>query len=98
MSWEVRRTRRAEADLVDIWIYIAADSPAAAERVILKLEAAEGRLAEFPEMAPLREDLLPGVRAWAVGDYLIFYRVEPDAVEILRILHGARDLDDLIGG
>jgi toxin ParE1/3/4 len=97
LSWEVRRTRRAEADLVDIWIYIAADSPAAAERVIRRLEAAEGRLAQFPEMAPLREELLPGVRAWAVGEYLIFYRVDPDAVEILRILHGARDLGDLLG-
>lgn len=49
-------------------------------------------------MAQQRDDLLPGVRAWAVGDYLIFYRIEPDAVEILRILHGARDLDELIGG
>lgn len=97
MSWELRRSHRAEADLVDIWIYIATDSPAAAERVILRIEAAENQLAEFPEMAQPRDDLLPGVRAWAVGDYLIFYRIEPDAVVILRILHGARDLGDLLG-
>ncbi len=97
MSWEVRRSHRAEADLVDIWIHIAADSPSAAERVILRIEAAENRLAEFPEMAPPRDDLRPSVRAWAVGDYLILYRIEPDAVVIVRILHGARDLGDLLG-
>lgn len=45
-------------------------------------------------MAQQQHNLLPGVRAWAVGDYVIFYRVDPDAVQILRILHGARDLGD----
>ncbi|MDO8378345.1 type II toxin-antitoxin system RelE/ParE family toxin [Phenylobacterium sp.] len=96
MSLEVRRTHRADADLTDIWIHIAADSPSAAERVILRIEAAENRLAEFPEMAQPRDALRPGLRVWPVGDYLILYRVEPDAVVIIRIIHGARNIGDVL--
>jgi toxin ParE1/3/4 len=82
--------------LTDIWVHIAQDNPASADRVIFGLIAAEDRLAEFPELGRVRDDLRPGVRSWAVGAYLVLYRLEPDGVLIVRILHGARDLRDLL--
>lgn len=53
---------------------------------------AEDRLAMFPHLGPARPDLTPDLRLWPVGDYLIFYRIEPERLVIVRILHGARDL------
>jgi toxin ParE1/3/4 len=39
------------------------------------------------------------IRQWRIKDfqyYLIFYRIQDDRVEILRVLHGARDLEDIL--
>ena len=92
MTRRLRRSEAAESDLDDIWSYIAADSPAAADRVILRILAAEDRLAEFPELAAARPEMRPDLRIWPVGAYLMLYRVDRDAVEIVRIVHGARNL------
>jgi len=42
-----------------------------------------------------RDDLAPELRAWPVGNYLIFYRVQNNTVDIVRVIHGARDLGKL---
>ena len=96
MALRVRRTARADADLDAIWLNIAQDSEPAADRVLTRLFAAEDRLAAFPEMGPLRDELAPGVRSWVVADYLIFCRVDPDSIIVLRVLHGARDIGQLL--
>jgi toxin ParE1/3/4 len=39
------------------------------------------------------------IRQWRIKnfkDYLIFYKVQEEQVEVLRVLHGARDLEDLL--
>lgn len=92
----VRRSAEAVTDADDIWLSIALDSERAAERVIARIYEAEGKLAEYPELGRGRPELGPTVRSWAVEPYVIFYSVEPEAVVILRILHGARDLGDLV--
>ena len=96
MSLRLFRSEAAEADLDEIWAHVAADSPLAAERLIHSFEAAELRLADFPELAPARDGLRPGLRMWPVGNDLILYRIAPDAVEVMRILHGARDLGEAL--
>lgn len=90
------RSPQAVADLEDIWFAIAVDSPTAADRFIARIEQAEDRLADFPEMAPLRDDLARGLRAWPVGEYLILYRADPGTVLISRTFHGARDIRALL--
>ncbi|RUU43837.1 type II toxin-antitoxin system RelE/ParE family toxin [Mesorhizobium sp. M6A.T.Ca.TU.002.02.2.1] len=40
-----------------------------------------------------REDIAPGIRHLVVGEYLTLYRVGEDSVEILRVLHGRRNIE-----
>ena len=95
MTLSVRRTNRTEADLDEIWLHIATDSLAAADRMIQRFEAAENRLAAFPQIGQGRPELAGGLRHWPVGNYLIFYRIDDDALTIVRVAHGARDLPEL---
>jgi toxin ParE1/3/4 len=92
MFTEVRRTARAEEDLLDIWLYIAVDNPQAADRLVDRLDSACARLAAHPLSGPSREDIGAGVRHLVVENYLILYRYDGKAVEIVRILHGQRRL------
>lgn len=98
MKRALRRTNAAEADLDEIFLHIAAENLGAAERVIHRIEAAEERLGEFPELGRLRDDLSADARSWPVGDFLIIYELLPDAIVVIRILHGARDLGGLFSG
>ena len=82
----------------ELWATIALDKPKAADRFVERIYAAEDLLADFPEIGKARNDVAPGLRKWAVGSYLMFYRVAPDAIEIVRILHGAQDLPALTRG
>lgn len=90
----IRRSAAARRDADEIWLSIAIDSEAAAERLMRRFEAAEDRLADFPELGPIHPDLGSDARYWVVGDYLILYRVSAGDVEIVRIIHGARDLGE----
>jgi len=84
-------SRAAEADLIEIWLYIAANNEAAADRQLDHLERSFRLLAQQPLMGVDRGGLLQeGVRSFAVDRYLVFYRAQ-DRVRILRVLHGARD-------
>lgn len=96
MANRVRRSNNADADLTDIWVYVAQDSRAAADRLILDLIDAEDRLAEFPETGRARPEIRPGIRSWPVGAYILLYRIERDGILIVRIVHGARELRALL--
>ena len=83
----------AAQDLLAIIEYIANDSPEAAGRVLDKIEKELARLAEFPGLGHKREDLTGRpVRFWSIHRYLVVYQPDRDPLEILRILHGSRDV------
>jgi toxin ParE1/3/4 len=92
----LRRTAQAEADLIDIWLYIAQDNPAAADRLLDLLDETSRALARHPQMGMAREDVGAGVRHFPVGRYLILYREVADGVEVVRYVHGMRRLEYLI--
>ena len=80
----------------NIWDFIAADN--AADRIVDELFAAFERLAEWPGIGHTRSDLTQvDVRFWTVRSYLIVYREKPLPVQIVAILHGARDIPSIIG-
>jgi toxin ParE1/3/4 len=86
----IRRTGRAEADLIAIWTYIAAHNDAAADRILDELDARTQMLASFPHMGRPRPDLGSGVRSLSEGNYLILYRIGRDLIEVLRDVHARR--------
>jgi toxin ParE1/3/4 len=91
-----RLTLKAQEDLREIRAYIAErGSNRAAARWIGTLRQRFRRLAETPGMGRPRDDLAPDLRSLAVGDYLIFYRQERGGIQIVHVLHGARDIEQL---
>ena len=82
-------------DLRTIGLRIAKDNPDAAKRFLTSAEAAFELLRQHPRIGRLRSFSVPGVRSWVIPDfqnYLVFYLPTSAEVQILAVLHGARDL------
>jgi toxin ParE1/3/4 len=84
---------RAADDLEEIQDHIAAHNPRAAARLIDAIERRCRLLAQQPMIGRDRSDLLPGMRSVVVDRYLIFYRAISNGIEVVRVLHGARNID-----
>jgi len=90
-------------DLAEQSEYIAGDSPSAALRLLDAARAAFDQLCENPRIGKLRHfrrSELAGVRSWPISGfekYVIFYRASELHLEILRVLHAARDLTRILG-
>ena len=87
----------ARDDVRAIWQYLRDQSPQAAARVRADLEAAMSRLAEHPGMGHLRADLTDQpLRFKLVHRYLIVYLPGTRPLQIVRVLHSARDLPPML--
>jgi len=91
----VHKLPRAALDLIDIWVYIGKSSPENADRFLDVLEEKLRLLAEVPGLGRARPDLAANLRGFPFGDYHIFYRPVGQGIEVVRVLHGARDIDAL---
>ena len=91
----VLRSDLAEGDLVEIWLFIAQDSPDAADRFLDLLAQKCEILAKSPQMGRQRDDLGAALRSFPVGRYVIFYRLIEDGIEVVRVLSAYRDLGRL---
>ena len=84
-------------DIEGIWDFIAEDNVDAADRVREEIFSACEMLAAVPGMGHLRQDLADEpLRFWPVYSYPINYRPEVTPLEIVRVLHGARDVKHLL--
>ena len=90
---QVTRRPLAETDILEIWDYIADDSLAAADRWVDHLDQQFRVLATQPMMGRARDELAPGVRSFPFGRYVVFYVPLADGIDVVRVLHGARDID-----
>ncbi|MCE0499555.1 MAG: type II toxin-antitoxin system RelE/ParE family toxin [Methylacidiphilales bacterium] len=88
----VVRASAAKTDAREIWAYIAQDNPDAADRLLDRFDKLFRVLASQPLLGKSVEELVPNLRLVPIGNYLIFYRPTKDRIEIVRILHGARDI------
>jgi toxin ParE1/3/4 len=86
----IRYDRRALKDVQGIHDYISREDPAAATRVVSRIEQAIQRLAVLPLSA--RPGQVPGTRVLAVPGlpYVVIHRVRGDTVDIVAVLHTAR--------
>lgn len=97
MSHAYRLTPEARANVDEICAFIAQDSIDSALRVLGALEYAFESLAGNPEIGHKREDLTPRpLKFWGVYSYLIVYDPASTPVTIVAVLHGARDLEQLL--
>ena len=98
-QYAVRRSPQAYQALLDVWDQIAEHNPPAADRMIDRLQSAIEKLATNPWIGAGRADIAPDLRHMVVGRYLVLYRVaeEDSAIDIVRVLHGARELGPLFG-
>ena len=79
-------------DTATIFGYIAEHDRDAAAKIIARIYAGPQRLIEFPRSGPERSDIADGLRAMKAGKYLLLYRINGKDVDIVRVLHSARDL------
>ncbi len=87
----------AENDLLDIRTYLAVEvSPRVADDQLRKIATACERLKVWPYSGPPRDDLRRGLRSLTVTPYIVLYRVSGPTCEIVRVLHGHRDLAAII--
>lgn len=99
MKRAIIRLRPAERDLVDIFVYLGRKSPRAADRFLAAVERTFAQLASRPGVGAPHETDDPDFDAVRVSpvtrfrSYLIFYRATADRLEVLRVLHAARDVD-----
>ena len=86
-------TDRAQADLLEAWLYIVEDNLAAADRVLESLEQEANVLPLQPLMGRARPELGSAVRSWPTSTpYVLFYEVDDMELTVLRVLHHARDV------
>jgi toxin ParE1/3/4 len=89
----------AVEDLVSIFDWIVKDSPANAAAFVGKLDQRIGNLKTHPFLGymPRGEKLRnSGYRILVIESYLVFYMIRGKTVEIHRVVHGSRNLDDMI--
>lgn len=90
---KVLKRPEAENDFDEIWWYIAQDNPDSADRLLDEIEETCWNLAKFKDMGRNRDELYPGLQSFPVGMYVIFYLPVRGGIEIVRVLHGMRDID-----
>ena len=101
---KVKRSPRARLDLVEIATHIADSNVDASDRFLAAAKAASEKLAAVPGTGRLRgfkNPALSDLRSWPIRgfrNYLIFYRPTRDGIEVVRVLHGARDIDQIFEG
>ena len=98
MSLPVTFAVQAQQDLRDIWRGLAefGELKRADDRVIM-IRNKLLLLGQFPSSGRSRDEILPGLRSFPVSGFVIFYRIEIDQVEIVRVVDGRRDVDSIFG-
>jgi toxin ParE1/3/4 len=85
----------AELDLLDIWDYIADDSPDRADNFLDRIESKLMTLAQNSGLGRKRSELLPDLRSFPIGNYVVFYQQIEGGIDVIRLLHGSRDIEEV---
>lgn len=93
-------TPAADDDLDEIWQYVCHSSgDTRADALEADLHAAMQRLGDSPNLGHMRHDLASdSLRVWTVHKILIIYRPDTQPIQIIRVLHGARDVQAIMTG
>lgn len=94
----MRRLPEAIQDLDQIWLYVAQHNVAAAQRLIDDIDRASRKLIDYPNLGPARPDAAPDMRLMKVRRYNILHRVNGDFIDLVRVIHQARDIEQISFG
>ena len=86
---------QAQTDLDEVWDYVADDSVTAADQLLATFHDKFLLLSSHPLIGQTRYELRPNLRCFSVGSYVVYYQPEEERIRIVRVLHGARDVDAL---
>lgn len=101
MTYEIRKKPQAERDIEECFVYIGEDNLDTAVHFLVAVEDSIEEIGRNPFIGKRREfksSQLANLRMWLVknfSNYQIYYTVEAEIIEIIRVLHGARDIDDI---
>ncbi len=97
MTPRYRLTPNAQENVDQIGAFIAEENVDAALRVLDAIERAFEELATMPRMGHTREDLTNrSVRFWRVYSYLVVYDPSSMPLTVVAVLHGARDVEQIL--
>jgi toxin ParE1/3/4 len=89
-------TPLAHNDLQIIWDYLAEEaSEETADGILEFIQEKCQKIAAFPESGHIRYELLANLRSFVVKSYVVFYIPLSDGIDVLRVLHGARDIESV---
>ncbi len=95
---QIHRSDQSVQDVLECAMFIQKDNPDVAQRFLESVEKTCQQITSLPEIGSqrqFRQPVLKGIRSWKVQgfeNYLIFYRLGEKSLEIVRVLHGARNL------
>ena len=92
----IERTYPARDDLQQIWFYVAQHNLNAADRLIDRFEHTLQSLARRPMMGESADHFRAGLRRFTQGNYVLYYQPIDNGVRLIRVLHGARRIEDLL--
>ncbi|HVF67198.1 MAG TPA: type II toxin-antitoxin system RelE/ParE family toxin [Pyrinomonadaceae bacterium] len=94
----IKVSAAAEEDLKGIWAYVAEINPEAAGRLVKDITRRFSLLRDNPHMGREQDKLLVNLRSFVVKNYFIFYLPFEGGIEVLRVLHGSRDIGSIFEG
>ena len=92
---KIKLSLQAVEDLKEIWLYIANDSPAIADKFVDEIYSRCKTVSDNPDIGRRRDNLIPGIRSISFKRYILFYRKGKDKIEIIRILSAYRDFESI---
>jgi toxin ParE1/3/4 len=96
MPRRIELSRAALADFDALYDFIARDNPRAAAQVLRSLDRSIQLLADQPKLGKIFRHRRLHLRLLTHGDYLVFYRERPGVIEIVRVIHGRRNIPDIL--
>lgn len=103
MTYEIRKKPQAERDIEECFVYIGEDNLDITVHFLVAVEDTIEEIGRNPFIGKQREfksSQLQNLRMWLVknfSNYQIYYTIEAENIEIIRVLHGARDIEDIFG-
>lgn len=87
----VRYLPLADDDLLEAWLHIASDNPAAADEYVDRIYRVCSLIADNPAMGAERPELRDGLRSFPVDNHVVFYTAHDQGITVLRVWPAAQD-------